>query len=313
MYRRILSLGLLGCLSQGAYAADCVVGVALTGGPVVFNPFDPVSTPLNLEISYSTERHTNISVKFGTPYIQDGTPASSLSVFPHYIIENSANTEVFDSNDNVSTFPSLDTPKSLPTGGSLNYSLQVTPDSQTPTTDIAWPPLSSGSVTLPVVISGTGDTSGVCSGTHDISMNVKVEEKRAVALSNDFSTGSISESLDAGPVGTTPVTKNSTLYLWSNTKYKISAVSTNNGVMVRTTGSTNAVNKLPYLLTFSTSTPFSIGGPEGAPVASATSNGDDTATPVQGKQIDIAFKTQDTGKRAGTYSDTVTITISQSP
>lgn len=306
MYRRILCLGLLSWVTQGVYAAPCNVNVSLTADSVEFNPFNPVSTTLTLQVTHNGEDHTGITVSFDHPLT--GSPSSSLGAYRPYIIENTSGTEVFDSNDNVTVFQDIDVARDLLSAvGTLSYGLEVTPDSQLGT-DTALSALPSGSVTLRVKIEGTDNSSAACSGTEDVSMNVSVPTEREVALSNDFSAGSTSEGLNAGTLGATAVTQNSTLYIWSNAKYKISAESDNSGVMVRSGGSTDAVNKLPYSLTFGTTTPFTLD--EGD--TTVTSEEED-ATVVNGRQINIGFTTQDTGKRAGTYSDTVTVRIIQSP
>lgn len=304
MYRRILCLGLLGCFSQGVYAAACKVNVSLSASAVEFNPFNPVATELTLEVAHDGEDHTDVTVSFDHPLI--GAPSSTLGTYRHYIIEYDG-TEVFDSDDNTTTFSTIASDDLTGGGSRSSYTLYVTPDSQ-PGNETALAALASGSVTLPVKVEGVDSSSTVCSGTENVTMNVSVPARRAVALSNSFSSGDTSASLDAGTLGSTSVTQTSTLYMWSNTKYTISAESDNNGVMVRSGGSADAVNKLPYTLTFGTTTPFTLG--EGDTTVTSS---EEEPTIVNGKQINISFTTEDTGKRAGTYSDTVTVRIHQSP
>lgn len=299
MYHRILCMFFLISFSQGV-SATCNVTVGLVGGDVEFNPFQPDETQLTLQVSHNGENHTNLTVKFDSP-----VAASTLNTYRPYVIENASNTTIFDSNDTATAFPFIDVARALTTGRQ-DYFIDVIPDIQAGNST-ALGTLPSGSVTLPVTIDANDSGGVACSKTEQLTMNVSVPEERVIAVSNSFSAANTPLALNSVEVNNTLEAKSSTLYLWSNAKYHIQATSTNGGVMVRSgvgVDTTKAVNKLPYTLQFGTSTQFTLSSGD-TTVASV----EEDATVVNGKQIAITFTPQDTGQRAGTYTDTVKVKI----
>ncbi|PID45264.1 MAG: hypothetical protein CSB47_09245 [Proteobacteria bacterium] len=334
MYRRILCLGLLGCFSQGVYAVDCDVDVSLKvvgGGSVEFNPFNVQPTNLTLTITHKSTNYTGVTVKFGLPLtVASSGSSSSLSGYPSYVIKNESNGTVFDSDDvTTSTFPNINASAGEISNSSaeLKYALSVEPDSQPNKTDRALAPLSGGSVTLPVIVEGVDGSSTTCSLTKNVEMPVSVVGRYAVAFSDsEFSSATPNAGvLKAGSLSKTSFNEKSAgLHVWSNVPYEIEA-SSSNGYMLRTkekeggaeidygddASAISDVNKLPYTLTINTKTPIAIGGTElGNVVKKNESNGTDGPTKVRGNTVDVVLRTKNVGKRAGIYSDTVTITIS---
>lgn len=337
MYRHVLFWGLLASVAPSVYAAECDVSVVLQGDSVEFDPFNPEATQLSLEI-VSNKAYTNVSVKFagsltsvysdsasdtstgGTVY-SDATSnaamlgASTLAGYPDYLIGNTTFTSTYFDSNTSTTFADVVTGANWISGGTNTYSLSVKPDSQSQN-DTALSPLSQNTLTLPVIIEGTDGTTA-CAGVHNVTMAIHIPAKTTVSFS-DANFSNVDGSLDAGTVGRdASVTKTSTLYIWSNATYRIKAVSENGGVMIREQGSGAAVNnseinKLPYKLNFNTSPSFFIGRDDitaaTSPIA-AHESVDESATLVKGGKISIDFTTQDTGKRAGDYTDTVTISI----
>jgi len=322
MYRHILCLGLLTTAAQGVYAAECDVEIALKGDSVEFDPFSPEATQLSLMIT-PNQAHTNVSVKFASSIksavFTDNTSdtpllgASTLTGYPDYLIGNTTFTRTyFDSN--TTTFADVATNVNWPNTNPYSYPISVKPDSQSQS-DTALSALES-TLTLPVIIEGTNGTTP-CMGTHNVTMAINIPTRTAVSFS-EANLSNDGGSLDAKTVGRdAAVSETSTLYVWSNATYKIKAVSDNGGVMVREQGSggvnDNEINKLPYKLSFRSASNFFLGknnitATTGSPVASVLS-ADEGATLVKGGRIGITFTTIDTGKRAGSYTDTVTISI----
>lgn len=327
MYRRILCLGLLVSVAQLGYAAECDVGVVLQGGSVEFDPFNPGATQLSL-IVMANKAYTNVSVKFAgslrsvysdaTSDTPIGTTVySTLEGYPDYVIGDSTLTSTYFNSDNqAGSYPEVVTGVSWANGSTNTYPILVKPNDQQGT-ETALSPLSQDTVTLPVIIEGE-EGGADCAGTHTVTMTVDIPTKTTVSFS-DANFSNVGGSLDAETVGRdASVTKSSFLYVWSNTKYKIKAESANGGVMVRNQGNgapvnSSAINQLPYKLSFGTTSSFFLGRDDitsttGAPVGSGESS-DEGATLVNGGRVDINFTTQDTGKRAGSYTDIVTISI----
>ncbi|MGB1311491.1 MAG: hypothetical protein ACPG47_09780, partial [Leucothrix sp.] len=285
MHRTILCLGLLVSLAKVANAS-CNLAVTAEGS-VEFNPFSSVnSSAIALAVLHRGTDYNNIKVKFGSPL--NGSPSSTVINYPGYIVKNTSSTTVFNSALSAGSFPFIDhLARSLLSASHLKYVLTVTSPPQAGV-DVASPPLS-GKITLPVIVEGTDSTNTVCRITKNVDIPVNIPTQQSVALSNSFSFGSSSAELAAGVVGKlAPVTKRSKLYIWSNAKYKIQATSDNGGVMLREGGSNHAVNKLPYTLTFGTTTPLKLG--QGDATVSSVQEG---STLVNGKQINIDFVTQD--------------------
>lgn len=300
MRRYILGLILL-MFNLNAFAAQpCDVGVSIEGGPALFNPFNPTSTPITLTISKTNSgNYNNLNIKFDNPL-----SASSLNNYPNYVIKIGSTTYFDNTATNFGNFST----QNLSFGTPLTFNLIFTPVSQS-SNDLARGAMS-GELEVPLNISGNCDNP---SPSKTIKIPVQIPTERNVALSGSFSDNSASFDWDVGSVASNETTQNQTLYLWSNALYKITASSANGGVMKRTDGSTNAINELPYTLKFGDSSSPILTLDQSAAPNTPVVSAQQGRTIVGGQSINVQLTTQDTGKRAGTYTDTVTVKIEAAP
>jgi hypothetical protein len=226
-------------------------------------------------------------------------------MFPNYKIKQFS-TIVFDNKS--SGFGSF-VNQNLNNTGSITVNLTFEPTPQS-SSDLALSGLT-GEVELPLSISA--DNCSSPTATQTIKIPVQIPTERNIALSNNFSNTDSTSNWAVGNVTSALTTQNQMLYLWSNAFYKITASSLNGGVMKRTNGSTNAINELPYTLKFGDSSSPILTLDEAASPNTPVFSAQQGQTAVGGKSINVQLTTQDTGKRAGTYTDTVTVKIEAAP
>lgn len=268
-------------------------------GRVEYNPFTPVNTALTIHATYDANCDAAHAAQIIFP-----VTGGEITNFPVLEVQSGVTT-VYRTNAsyNDGGGQSVSFPIVSPGANDGAANLTALPVAQS-ALEIAFSPTGSQHIDVDVLF----EVDGGLEIRRSVEIPVETVLRRTVALTDSFTMG------DFGTIDGTNQTIDRKLFLWSNDGFKITASSLNGGIMLRDGGASGSVeiNSIPYTLVVATGSSVLLRLDESATANVVVETGPLDPTIVDGNQYDIVVDIaadDGTGKRAGFYEDTVTLTI----